>query len=205
MSYPYPVSGNIPQPGDDPSISQGELLTNFANLVGWSTEDHIEYGATNAGQHSQVRFPSNATVSTPAGLAATQSTIPGVADNTTSQAILTTPSAAFPMSAIRAFGTCKGDGSGSVALANGYNISSITFNSLQFTITMPAGAVSGTNYAVFVGGTVAAFSSFVTVWNYAVVSATQFTIVPYALNGNFAGSVPPRSNINNISFVVLQM
>lgn len=55
MSYPYPVSV-IPGPNDLLSLSQGQIQTNFANLIGWSGVDHVAYGDTNAGQHEQVTF-----------------------------------------------------------------------------------------------------------------------------------------------------
>lgn len=56
MSYPYPVSV-IPGPNDLLSQSQGQIQTNFANILGWSGVDHVAYGATNAGFHKQVTFP----------------------------------------------------------------------------------------------------------------------------------------------------
>jgi len=57
MSYPYNVNGAIPGPNDLLSQSQGQIQTNFANIVGWSAVDHVEYGAANAGFHDQVTFP----------------------------------------------------------------------------------------------------------------------------------------------------
>lgn len=50
----FPVNGSIPGANDDPSISQGQIQTNFNNILGWSAIDHVQYGAANAGTHNQV-------------------------------------------------------------------------------------------------------------------------------------------------------
>jgi hypothetical protein len=50
----FPVNGSIPGANDDPSISQGQIQTNFNNILGWSSIDHVQYGAANAGTHNQV-------------------------------------------------------------------------------------------------------------------------------------------------------
>jgi hypothetical protein len=55
-----PYQANIPQPGDQISVSQGDLLGNFASIDAGFTQNHIGFnaGAGNAGQHNFVQlFP----------------------------------------------------------------------------------------------------------------------------------------------------
>jgi hypothetical protein len=61
----YPVNGSIPGPNDLLSQSQGQIQTNFSNIVGWSAVDHVEYGSANAGTHEQVTFSNVTSQSTP--------------------------------------------------------------------------------------------------------------------------------------------
>lgn len=69
----FPLNANIPQPGDDPSISQGQLLTNFGSISGWAAVDHVGYGVSTAsGEHNQVTFAQN---NIPGGVPADPSSI----------------------------------------------------------------------------------------------------------------------------------
>jgi hypothetical protein len=71
----YPVNGSIPGPNQLLSQSQGDIQVNFANIIGWSAVDHIEYGAVNAGTHEQVTIitPQSAPTATSAeGVITTQ-------------------------------------------------------------------------------------------------------------------------------------
>lgn len=56
---------NIPQPTDQPSVSQPQILTNFASIQSLVDQDHIDFAATNAGKHNQVTFPLNSNSPTP--------------------------------------------------------------------------------------------------------------------------------------------
>lgn len=54
---------NIPQPQDQPSVSQGEILQNFTALGrpdgaggSWTTQDHYGFGTGTDGEHKQVTF-----------------------------------------------------------------------------------------------------------------------------------------------------
>ena len=55
----------IPQAGDNPSVSQGQMLINFASLSTWTGVDHVLIGSTGYGTHQQVTFNSNNTPSSP--------------------------------------------------------------------------------------------------------------------------------------------
>lgn len=86
MSAPYPVNGAVPGPNDLLSQSQGQIQTNFANIVGWAGIDHVAYGSTGAGFHEQVTFntatnPGAGTITPPVLFTNTQdgkgNTLPG--------------------------------------------------------------------------------------------------------------------------------
>ncbi len=49
---------NIPQPTDDPSQSQNQILENFQVLDAAFTVNHGPYNGPNEGKHNQVTFPS---------------------------------------------------------------------------------------------------------------------------------------------------
>lgn len=53
MSY----QNNIPQATDQLSISQNDILNNFASIGSWAAINHIGFDATGAGKHSFIQFP----------------------------------------------------------------------------------------------------------------------------------------------------
>lgn len=57
MPVPGTYLPNIPQPTDQLSVSQGDLLTNFQSLQAWIDIDHVDYANANAGMHNKVQFP----------------------------------------------------------------------------------------------------------------------------------------------------
>jgi hypothetical protein len=52
----------IPLATDTPSVSQGEILSNFQNLNIWTDVDHYNVGSVNAGKHLQVTLPNIAVI-----------------------------------------------------------------------------------------------------------------------------------------------
>lgn len=58
MSFPY--NATIPQPGDNPSNSQGLILQNFTSIGSssgsWTTVDHYGFGTGTDGTHKQITF-----------------------------------------------------------------------------------------------------------------------------------------------------
>ena len=84
MSY----FSTIPQASDDPSISQGEILTNFGTIGTQFAINHVAFGAiSNVGKHNIVEMPNQAGL--PAGLAAGEGTIYTKAVSGVSQAFWT--------------------------------------------------------------------------------------------------------------------
>ena len=63
---------NIPQPGNRPSDSQGQILNNFQTLDTSFAVDHVNFSlGTNAGNHKQITFDTNHPAAAP--IATTQS------------------------------------------------------------------------------------------------------------------------------------
>lgn len=55
---------NIPQPTDQLSTSQPDLLTNFASIQGLIDIDHVDFASADAGKHAKVTFPVQAVAPT---------------------------------------------------------------------------------------------------------------------------------------------
>ena len=193
----FPVNGNIPQPTDEFSVSQGQIQTNFYNIVGWSAVDHIAYGVNNAGEHAQITLPAN----NPAGVqTALESTIysnPGTASNASSQLFYANSQSNFILSAVKAFGFITGS-----TLSNAYNVSSVNnFATGKYTVTLSL-SLPSTNYGVLVTpgtpgsppGTYPNVASSVQIG-----SASQFTFMFFDTK-TYTGIAVPY-----FSFVVLQV
>lgn len=50
-------NNNIPQPGDQISQSQGQILGNFQSLYTWANVNHVSFDIADAGKHKYVQFP----------------------------------------------------------------------------------------------------------------------------------------------------
>lgn len=48
---------NIPQPGDDPSISQDQILNNFQDLNTFLSQNHVSLNDANQGKHTILQMP----------------------------------------------------------------------------------------------------------------------------------------------------
>lgn len=60
----YPINVNIPASNNTPAQDQPQMLTNFSNISGFLSVDHVAPGTTGDGYHKQTTF--NAPISTPA-------------------------------------------------------------------------------------------------------------------------------------------
>jgi hypothetical protein len=198
MSFPYTVG--VPNPPNDPSEDVSAMQTNTNSINSWADIDHIGFNNALGGQHLKVTLPANATVVTPSGLGSVISSTPGLANAAASELIYTLPSIVYPLSAIKAFGTFPGNGSGTVVPSNSYNVASINTVAANWTstITLPTGAVTGTSYLVISSSSFGTTGQDQIIINYNIVSATQFQLrtVNVAVN-----AVVP---VTSISFIVLQ-
>jgi len=55
-----PYNGTIPQPADQISTSQGEMLINFADIQTLIQVNHVGFNVANQGKHKYVTFPNQA-------------------------------------------------------------------------------------------------------------------------------------------------
>lgn len=55
----YPINTNIPNANDYPGDDQPGMQTNFSNISGYLTVDHVQPGTSGDGFHKQVTFNSN--------------------------------------------------------------------------------------------------------------------------------------------------
>lgn len=194
---------NIPLPGDNPSDSQSEILTNFASIGAvsgsWTTQDHYGFGTGTDGQHKLLNFPANNSLGSQAGLASAVNTAPGVALNSSSQLMYKNSVATLPLSGVRAFGIASNASNyGATSPLNGFNVTSVSSGSAQVTVVMPAGVVTGTNYSVICSTTAGIGGQDQISITYTIDSATQFRIRTVDIPGNVL------RNTNTVSFTVLQ-
>jgi hypothetical protein len=64
MPGPFAYLNNIPQPTDQLSVSQGQLLTNAASIKSLIDIDHVDFASVDAGKHNKVTFPVQAVTPT---------------------------------------------------------------------------------------------------------------------------------------------
>lgn len=194
MSIPY--NNNIPQPLDNPSISQGEFLTNFSGVDQWTNVDHFQFSNTNAGLHRQVTFPGVGIAGTPSGFGSTLYTAAGTAANTSAQLFWKNANATFHASPIKAWGLAN---SGGIISSQSSNATVVRNAVGNYTVTMPAGVVNGTNYAVMVSCQMNNAFNIGGIAGYAIINATSFQLNFRALSGSF-GEDPV-----SFSFQVMQI
>lgn len=56
MPGPYTYFNNIPQAGDDPSVSQPQLLANFGSIESLLNINHVDFASPDAGKHTAVNL-----------------------------------------------------------------------------------------------------------------------------------------------------
>lgn len=111
MVFPYSIA-STPNAGDDPADDVTPMRTNFLNIGGFLTVDHVAPGTNDggnkgAGFHKRITYYGNATPFTPQNTPVPLSsayTVNGVADPTKVQNVWQNTAGVFPLSSIRAFG-----------------------------------------------------------------------------------------------------
>lgn len=140
----------IPAASHNPSTDQPDMLTNTNAVNTILAVDHVSFNTANGGQHLQSTFPGFASPSAPPVTAASVAyPAAGVADSSRAQLYFQNSQKTFLLSSIRAFALCSG--SGGITGGQSLNVTSVVRNSIgNYTITLNANAVVGTNYLVFV-------------------------------------------------------
>src|SRR5690606_599913 len=135
----YTFFPNIPQPTDDPSVSQAQLLQNFQSIRDWNETDHYAFGTGNDGWHKQLNFPAVGTLPSFTGFQSGVVTAAGTASPTSAQIFFKNSESTYPLSSIRAFGVVTVAGS----LVSGYGVASISHPSTgSYSITLNSGILS---------------------------------------------------------------
>jgi hypothetical protein len=195
MSFPVTPT---PQPTDIPSQTQGVLLTNFNNLIGWAAVDHVGYGVSSAaGEHNQVTFAANQTFSAPSGNTSILYTQPGTADASAPQLFWQNSQSIFQVSPIRAWGFAN---TGGIIATQSYNVTSVTKTGTgTYTVALSSNAVNSANFAVIVSSIMQTNFTGGVISGYVITGTGAFQLNFRALTGAFG--VDP----SNFSFMVMQI
>lgn len=181
MSFNY--NTGIPAAQNNPSNDQPNMLTNTDSINNWVQVDHIGFNdAVNSGKHKEVTLNGNHPPGTPSVGDSVVYTNPGTADATKPQLFWKTSTATtnFLLSGMRAWAFCNAAG---VINSQKFNVTSVVVAAGVATVTLPAGVVNTTDYAVFVTATADIFTS------YSVTSTTSFDITFSNLNPVFSFQV----------------
>ncbi len=208
MSYPIDVT--IPNPNNNPADDCPKIRTNFGNIASFLEVDHVAAGSIGNGFHEQVTYytenppallpvesvGANTSIGFTGNLQAPTGVLVGRASVPASpiaQLFYANQNNVFPMMAIRAFGLINTPN----IVANGFNVSSITKNSVgNYTVVLQTNATNGVNFAILITCTLSPVQ--VTIDNYAITEDNTFTITFVNINKVFAD---PTS----FSFLVLQV
>lgn len=171
MSISYNL--NIPDAPNNPSDDQPLMQINTNALDTIIAIDHISFNTANGGNHQQVHLPSFTNPSVVNGTATQGSVIysaAGTADTARAQIFYKNAfGVALPISPIKAFGSFDGAG----VTLNSINVTAVRNSQGNFTLTITANAITGTNYSVL-----ACCTSLQNLTpQYTIVSATQVTLI----------------------------
>ena len=194
MSLSY--STTIPAANNDPADDQLQMQTNFASINTLIGVDHVQFASGAYGTHDQVTFSSENTPSTPTDPVSVLYTAAGTASSV-ANLLYVNQNATFPVSLIRAFGFGTASG---ITSSQSYNVQTFTrIAAGQYTIALTSGAVSSSNFAVLVSGTMT--NSFIigVYPGYVITGTGTFQLNFHAITGNF-GTDP-----TSFSFMVLQI
>lgn len=185
---------NIPQPGDNPSNSQDQILQNFQtlNTMYGSSGDHYPWTNTTPTEgfrHAKVTLPGLPTANAPGNALPT----PGVGEGDIFA--ITTGNVTRPfwrrdnlagvpqytMLPIRAFGSFVGATGGTLGTSS--NLTCARTGAGLYTMTMPSGTVTGTDYSVLLSlGDLTGVRKFLV---YGGLAATTFGIQCFPVSGTF--------------------
>jgi len=207
-------SPNIPQPGDNPSVSQDQILQNFQtlNAIYGTSGDHYPWTDTNSievAKHAKVTLPGLPTSSAPGNILPitvigncaifAQSADPNlgptypyiVRDGLVPTAPLTN---IWPLLPIKAYGSLTATAINAVSINDQFNVSSVTASggspNQTFTVNL-VNAMKSTNYGVILTNT-----RITSAESYSIISNNQFRINTNGIPSSFI----PYS----ITFIVVQ-
>ena len=191
---------DIPAGSHTPGRDRPLMTTNTNSINSIIAIDHYTFGTGSDGKHKQITFAGENAAGAQTDPASAAYTAPGTASSV-ADLRFRNQNGVFPLSCIRAFGTCANTGVGAVVPTNSFNVASCTTGGGNLNVTLTAGAVTGTSYIVLATsqrqvGLPSGNDQIATV--YSIDSATLFHITTVnVLTGTLA-------NTTLISFIVLQ-
>ncbi len=202
----YSIDVTIPAANNDPADDQPLMKQNFANISAYVAVDHVDAGNQNAGQHKQVNIPANVIPGAlPTALAGVLYTQPGVAAPAASQMAYKSSLGTFPLSCVRAFGSCTVIGA-TVTTNNMFNLNGTVNTRVtrsangNFLVNLVTDAVSSTDYGVLVSCQLRNDFAVGAIAGYTINNITQFQLNFTVLNGGQTAANPAF-----FSFVVYQI
>lgn len=193
----FSFNANIPGANNDPADDQSLMQTNFSSTSGIVAIDHVGFNTANGGQHLQVTLPGNNVPGAQSGLASTIYSNAGTAHNTTSQLFFKNADVAYQISPVRAWGFCN---TGGVIASQSVNVTSVSRSGAgNYVVTLTAGAVTTSNFAVIVSSTMNSAVTGGSIAGYTITGPGTFQLNFRSLTA--ASAVDP----DNFSFLVLQL
>ena len=180
----FPIDTTIPNAPNFPGNDQPKMKTNFTNISGYLSVDHVAPGSTGAGKHKFVEILN---VAAPGAQTNPQSiiyTLTGT-KSTVSEATFKNSRGVFPLSAIRAFVNYTRAGS---VINNSYNVTSVV-SGVNDVITFTANAMNGNSVCFLITGS-----------NPGPNSSIQYTFANPVLTLSFIGSGNATINILALQF-----
>lgn len=179
----FPFNTTIPAANNDPSSDQPIMLSNNVSEAGIWDIDHIGFNSNDGGTHLQNTFVSYAsTPGTQTGENCVVYPTAGAANPGSANIVQKNSSRSFLMTGMRAFCAISTDLATGVPTAlQAWNCVSIAqvnpgVPDGRYTLTLIAGATTGTDYAVFVSSHISSGFSVGSIPGYLVLSATQISL-----------------------------
>lgn len=183
----FPIDTTIPATPNYPGNDQPGMRTNFVNISGFLSVDHVTPGATGNGFHKFVTLNNVAAPGAQTDPISILYTLKGTV-STVSEATYKNQSGVFPVSAIRAFAnfTQVGGNNAPQTINQSYNVSSIIRVGVtsSITATLTAGTTVGNTPIVLLTG-------------------SNNSTFNYSFNAGVL-TITPSSGTAIINFVVLQ-
>lgn len=198
MSFSF--NDGVPAAPDNPSVDQPIMLQNNVSNQGIWAVDHIGFNAANGGQHQWTQFPitsSFPTPPTPTGMSSVAFPGAGVANPAAAQYFYQNSQVTTQLSCVRAWALCS---TGGIIATQSVNVMSVTRTGTgNYSVVLTANAVTSSNFAVLVSGTVTSNLSIGVIAGYAITGIGTFQINFAKLNGT------ATTDPTNFSFAVLQL
>lgn len=198
MSFTF--NDGVPAAADNPSVDQPIMLQNNISNQGIWAVDHIGFNAANGGQHQWTQFPIASTFPTPptpTGMNSVAYPGAGVSNPAAAQYFFQNSQATVQLSCVRAWALCS---TGGIISTQSVNVTSVTRTGTgNYSVVLTTNAVTSSNFAVLVSGTVTSTLSIGVIAGYAITGVGTFQINFAKLNGS------ATADPTNFSFAVLQL